>query len=315
MRSTLEVALSDGGGVVAVREHPHLRQVIRGAWSRGELRKVLHGIYAADPVAHTFAVRTRALLAADPDAILLGTSAATFHGWLDEDDDQPVLASSWRIQRHHAGFRLVRRRVPVEQIVERPLGDGGTSADGSRVSAVRATSPALTAIDLARKDGSDAIDTALRLGVDLDHLWEALAATPDRPGNERVRSILRDSTTRPWSAAEREGHRALLAQGVTGWQANLPVARDEDRIAALDIGFKQLLLGFEIDGYQTHRSHRSFLGDRLRDIELTRRGWHIVRMSASWVFDDPGLFASTVAMLVGQRALILGLDPSRWLGG
>lgn len=312
MRTRLEEALREGSGIVALQEWPDLAPMIRAARERDELTMVMRGIYAATAVARSFSVRLQALSVADPDAILVSSSAAVAHGWLEPEDGLTVFAASRRLQTPRPGFRFTRSSVPHDEVVQYESG----AAEGARdlTARLRATSPALTALDLAKRDGSDAIDTALRQGVELDALWSALATIPRRAGNEALRTLLAQSRSRPWSAAERAGHLALNEHPVNEWRANRPVPRDDGNIAVLDVAFKELRLGIEIDGYEHHHSHESFVSDRLRDVELAMRGWHIVRMSAGWVLDAPDRFALSVAGLVRQRAALMGHDPATWLG-
>lgn len=297
----LEQALRDGAGIVVARSQPRLGWALRAAKARGEVVAVWPGIYAATAAAADFRIKVLALVTADPDAILVGPSAEVALGWRTPEPGENVTASSRRLQTARVGFTLVRRRIAPDDVIEWTAGDGTAPTRPG----VRLTSPALTAVDLARERGSDAIDHALRRGVTLAQLADIL----DRyrlPGNAELRRILRDSRDEPWSAAERIGQRALRAAGITGWVANRAVARAPGRFAHPDIAFEALLLAIEIDGYEHHGTRVAFHGDRERDLDLAALGWQVVRVAASWVMGHPDEFAAAVRGLVAIRATLLG---------
>jgi hypothetical protein len=111
------------------------------------------------------------------------------------------------------GYSFSRRRILEELIAVR----GG----------LRYTVPALTAIELATFECSDGIDIALRVrAATLAGMYEALQMTPHRAGNLEKLSLLIDSRSEPWSAAERLSHRLLRSTRITGWETNLPVHID-----------------------------------------------------------------------------------------
>lgn len=122
-----------------------------------------------------------------------------------------------------------------------------------------------------------------------------------------LRQQLHESRDEPWSAAERAGHLGLHEQAVTGWVANLRVKRPTGPVAFIDIAFEAICLAIEIDGYAHHGNPISFEGDRLRDLDLWLTGWAVVRVSATWVLEDPKRFAQCVMQLATRRALELGV--------
>ncbi len=291
--------------MVVGRNHPQLAWHIRAARQRGELVAVLRGIYTTPSHAAGFGVKVLALLIADPDAILLERSAAVALGWREPEPGEELVAASRRIQSKPRGYRLTRRRIHPED-VHTALDPFGPAATGAAGPAVRCTSPALTAVDLARGGDGASLDDALRRRVPLRALWAALLRHPTR-GNHTVRALLHDSRDEPWSPAERAGHVALRACGVTGWSANLPVERSPGVFAQLDVAFGSLSLGIEIDGYAHHGSRSAFEADRARDVDLGRHGWQVVRVAAAWVLHHPAEFAAFVSTMVRQRALLLGV--------
>lgn len=304
VKEALAQALVDGSGVLVGRSHPHLAWPLRVARQRGELVTVLRGIYTTPVRAADFAVRVLALMVADPDAILLERSAAVVLGWRDPDPGEEVVAASRRIQSAPRGYRLTRRRIHPDDL--HTVIDGSAPATpGTPALAVRCSSAALTAVDLARGGDGAPLDDALRRRIPLADLWAALLRHPTR-GSREVRALLHESRDEPWSPAERAGHRALRSRGLGGWAANLTVERTPGRVAQLDVAFAALRLGVEIDGYAHHGSRAAFEADRARDVDLNLRGWHVVRVAAAWVLHHPGEFAAFIETVVRQRADLLG---------
>lgn len=292
MHPSLTAALKDARGVVSRRELPGLASQIDWAIRRGELVRVLNGVYALPGDAATLPIRARAVCLADPDAVVYGHAAAVLHGWLPGNDCRSMEAASARLRPTQ--WLVVRRRsIP--------------RAYTRRVDGVRFTSRALTAVDLIPEFGPGVVDEALRRRVRLDELWSALAASPNRPGNAKRREVLTDSRDRPWSPAERAAHQALRAAGIRGWRANHPViaAPEDPPIAALDIALVHLLLAIEVDGAKHHDRPDAFVHDRLRDERLALLGWQVVRFPARRVLTDPEGFAAAVAGIIHVRERLI----------
>lgn len=286
MDARIAAVLAAGRGSVRRADHPDLEHAFDDAVRSGALVAPFRGVYVRAQEAVSLGVRARALAAADPDAVIRAPAAAHLIGWPGVPDPGVLTASSLRLGSR-PGFRLDRRRVPSELT--------------RRWEGLRLTSRALTALDLVETLGPQAIDDALRLGVRLDQLRDAVTRLPQRAGNTRLRAILHDSRDRPWSEAERAAHRALRASGVTGWVANHVVCLDRDTDAVLDIAFRWLRLAIEVDGYTHHATHPAFGRDRQRDARLAALGWQVVRFPASAVLADPDAFAASVRELVAMR--------------
>jgi len=283
----LEEELAGNGGVISRAALPALGGQIDWALRSGQLVRVLPGVHARPDEASGFAVRTRAVALADPDAIIAGHAAAVLHDWLVADGD-PIEVATARL-RSRDWLLATRRTVPAWLT--------------RRVGLVRCTSRALTTVDLIPECGPAIVDEALRRRVRLDDLRAALAATPNRPGNALRRSVLDDARDQPWSYAERVAHCALREAGVGGWVANHPVIDSPDGppLAVLDIAMVALRLGFEIDGAEYHDRPDAFVANRLRDERLAVLGWQMVRFAVRRVLADPPGFANSVRMIAEMR--------------
>lgn len=293
MDDELRDTLRAGGGIIVGRRHPRLRHAIRTARERGHLRAVLRGIYAQSEHAGTFSIRVLALLTADPDAVLVGRSAAVAHGMVPVREDDPVDAASARLQGDRPGFRLSRRRIPLVHV--------------RTVGGVQVTSRDLTTLDLARTTTPAPLTERLREGGTIARLTAVLHETRRRRGNRLLHRWLRIARAAPWSMPEYEGHAALRRRGVRGWVANprVPLPAGPTVHASPDIAFEGIKLAVEIDGYAHHSSRKSFEHDRERDLALTRLGWHVVRVTAAQVLAAPDAFATLVAELVTVRRLFV----------
>jgi very-short-patch-repair endonuclease len=259
-------------GVIARREHPVLDTTMRYLVRRGELTRVLPGIYAAADQAESLTTRVRALRRFDPDAILVSKVAARLSFWPELRVD--VIECAVRHSRaRQPGYCFTRRRIPPELVVSR--------------AGLRLTSPALTALDLCATVGGEAIDQALRTrATTLAHLLRAMELTAARVGNPSRRQLLLDSRAEPWSEAERSIHRLMRAAGITGWEANKPVVL-RDLTFYVDIIFRKLKLVIEIDGRLYHTGAEVFETDRRRQNLLVLDGWCVLRFTWTMIEEHP----------------------------
>ncbi|HKX15259.1 MAG TPA: DUF559 domain-containing protein, partial [Propionibacteriaceae bacterium] len=259
-------------GVIARREHPELDTTLRYLVRRGDLARVLPGVYAAADQAMSLTSRVRALNRFDPDAIFVGAVAARMSFWPDLRVDR-IECAVRHSRARQPGFEFTRRNVPSELVVSR--------------SGLRLTSPALTALDLCATAGGEAIDQALRTrATTLAHLQRAMELTAARVGNRTRRQLLLDSSAEPWSEAERSIHRLLRAAGITGWEANKPVVL-RDLTFYVDIIFRKLKLVIEIDGRLYHTAAEVFETDRRRQNLLVLDGWCVLRFTWAMIEEHP----------------------------
>jgi very-short-patch-repair endonuclease len=259
-------------GVITRRKHPELDASLRYLAGKGDLTRVLPGVYISAAAALTVRVRIAALMAYDPDAILTEAAAASVSFWPDIAVEQVTCAGRHR-REPQPGYNFSRRVIPAELIVER--------------SGLRYTAPALTALDLCGTVGGDAIDQALRSRrTTLNHFHRAMRLTADRVGNPLRRDLLLDSRDEPWSAAERLLHRLLRSAGITGWKANQPVVVD-GLTYYIDVLFRDVRLVVEIDGREYHSAKDAFETDRWRQNVLVLEGWCVLRFTWAMVKERP----------------------------
>lgn len=272
--NSAEIArLLDQDGVISRRAHPELEAALRRLARRGDLVRVLPGVYASARSAGATRVRIAALMAYDLDAVLTEAAAASVSFWPSIKVETVTCAVRHR-REPQRGFVFARRVIPPELV--------------SESSGLRHTSVALTALDLCESRGGDAIDRALRLRrTTLRHLHRALELTPARDGNRVRRELLLDSRDEPWSAAERVLHRLLRAAGITGWKANRSLVVDGATYYpdALFSGPVRLLI--EVDGREYHSGAEAFESDRWRQNLLILDGWCVLRFTWRMLEERP----------------------------
>ena len=259
-------------GVITLRQHPELAGAIRWLARRGDLQTVLPGVYAPPHTATAIDTRIRALMAWDPNTVLVEAAAARVSFW--PTIRVPMITCALKHHRQaQDGFRFSRRQLPAELVV---------SSAG-----LCFTSPALTALDLCDSLGGDAIDEALRArATTLRHLHRALDLTRARVGNPERRRLLLDSKDEPWSAPERKFHRLLRAAGITAWKANRPLVIGGS-LFFIDVAFRHVKLAIEIDGRLYHNDSEVFETDRWRQNLLILDGWCVLRFTRAMIDDRP----------------------------
>lgn len=285
MNPELAALLTDG--VASAREHPHLARALNSCAFRGELIRLLPGIYAA-PDHDDRATRLQAVCAYRQSLVITRRDAAALTWWPEIECGEDIDVASPAEIKTGKGFRFEQRLI-------RP--DLTTRRFGLNV-----TSPELTVLDLIVDLGASAIDESLRRrAVTLPRLRRALLLTPGRRGNRLRRELLEDSRDAPWSTLEREAHRMLRAAGLTGWSTNYRVDLGTDTFF-LDIAIPAVRLGIELDGASYHDTDDAFHLDRRRDRALSRAGWQIIRFTAKSLDE----LVETIESLIHQRRRLLG---------
>lgn len=225
-------------------------------------------------------MRLRAAMVWDPDAVVVGRTAAAAQFW----PGLPTLATDLAVTGHHwqrsaPGFRLTKRRIPPDWVSHGP---------------VRYTAPALTAVDLCLELGDEVIERALRSRRATPALLrDALQAAPYRAGNRLRRQAILDSAGNPWSYAERLGQRRLREAGIRGWRGN-PKLLIAGKVYYPDIAFDEARLVAEIDGYAYHGDPSAFQRDRTRHNEFVLAGWTVLQFTVDDVERTDGWFAAHI---------------------
>ena len=284
--SEVDFFLRRGGGLISRRDHPSLANTIAWLVRQGKLVPLLPGVYAQPELARNVEILMRAVSHRHPDAVVFGGAAARVSFWPDAPMGTVDVAASTRVASR-PGYRLSRRRIPPELVVER--------------AGLRYTAPALTAIDLATFQCADAIDVAHRTrAATLEGMYEALRLTPNRAGNQERLKLIIDSRNEPWSAAERLAHRILRAAGLTGWETNLPVFL-EGSLYFIDIAFPHIKLAIEIDGRRHQEDQDLFESDRWRQNALVANGWRVLRFTWTMLKEHPEIVVAAIVQAIALK--------------
>lgn len=276
-------SLVDREGVIARADHPELQGAIGRLLRSGELVAVMPGIYTARTTAQDRRVRLLALATRQPDAVLIGRTAAQLTYWRKLPADEVTYALPHKCTRQ-PGFLPSRRRVPPELVMSR----GG----------LRLTVPALTAIDLCAEVGGESIDRALLTRTaTLAGLHHALELSGGRRGNQDRRALLLDSRDEPWSEAERLAHRMLRDARISGWKSNWPVTLDGS-LYYLDVAFPGRRVVVEIDGRLHETDEDLFESDRWRQNALVLDGWLVLRFTWRMLTQRPDAVLDAVRRIL-----------------
>lgn len=275
----LEAILQAHDGLLVTRQHRPLASTL-SRWVRaGRLVELVPGVLAAPGSVDDPMARIRAVALWAPSGTFCGDAAARLTLWPAHEVDQIEVALSTTRRRVPPGVRLTQRQLQPELVVDQ---------DGFRV-----TTPVLTAVDLADRDGGELIDDLLRRKkAPVESFAAVLAACPHRAGNSARRRVVVRSRTKPWSRAEREYHDLLDRHRVVGWVANKRVELEGVEYW-LDIAFERERLAVEVDGFDHHSSWQAFQDDRRRQNHLVAHGWRVLRFT--WVMlDEPEYVIATI---------------------
>ncbi|MEO6120755.1 MAG: hypothetical protein ABIW46_07805 [Acidimicrobiales bacterium] len=162
------------------------------------------------------------------------------------------------------------------------------TSDVTRLHTMAITAPARTVVDgcgLIPALGRAVDDLLRRNVVTVRQLLRCVAAVP-ASGRRRIRPmrvVLADRV----AGYDPGGSDAELDVMRTIRGAGLPLPRQRHRVRLegptyeLDFAYPELGVGLEFDGWEYHRSRRSFDYDRLRRNTLQRHGWSIFNLTSA----------------------------------
>ena len=203
--------------------------------------------------------------------VLAGFSASALHGskWIDPTLPAAIIDTN---RRPAAGVQIWEERIEADEIAV--------------VSGTRVSTPARTALDLARRYPADtaiaAID-ALAQAVelkpaDIDLLVERYTG---RRGMKRARASLELIDSGAQSPKESWLRLLLMRAGFPRPQTQIPVRNEWGWAEAyLDMGWEDIKVAVEYDGDQHRSSRYQYVKDIRRLEMLARYGWTVVRVIA-----------------------------------
>jgi hypothetical protein len=236
------------------------------------------------------------LLLGGPEAVLTSYTAAFLHGCSAADSGTVHLLAPYERQVHRRADLIMHQGTfDKRDVVER---------NGLRVlvlevaiATLLCTAPRATA--LACTDQAMAglpLESRAEFVAEVDH---RIRQRPDPRGQCRAAVLLDLATGIPESPAE---SRLLLEMYDAGFpipQPQLPV-RDLDghERYRLDFAWPEPMIGLEYDGHAAHAERADL--DAMRDADLQKRGWIVIRASAEDLH-DPGRVKLAVSTAFARR--------------
>lgn len=242
-------------------------RAIRGALADGAITRIAKGVYAIPPAGDPLAA------ARAQGGVVSHLSAAVLHRFaVLELPDKPQITVP---RGQH------RRMSPLD--CDLHWADDVPS-DG------RCTGKLRTVLDCARTlhfaAALTVADSALRLGALDRSQLKVAAAELSGPGSRRARRVAAAADGRAESALESALRSLLIEAGIEGFEPQV-VVQDEGFSARIDLGHRELLIALEADSFAHHGTRKALTRDCRRHVNLTVRGWRLLRFSWEDVMFDP----------------------------
>lgn len=287
-------------GLVARRQILELGMTeaeIENRLSGGHWERVHAGVYKLGVAQLDWDQRLMAAtLAAGPGAVVSHRAAAVL--WrLDGIESAPV-----EITIPHT--REARRQEVICHRARSLSDDDVTKLRGIPVTAV-----ARTLVDLGRFCGERAVEkameSALRRRVASHSALAAYAAgiDPRVPGVSILRALLqvRQPGRAAGSGSEVDLERALRAVGVPRPVRQFELKLPGGAVAVIDKAWPEALLGLEVDGFDPHAGRLDHAADLVRQNEILKLGWLLLRYSGSQVEANAVAIAREVLAVLVSR--------------
>lgn len=273
MRAELEQLLIDQHGVATSGQILALisRRTFESELRTGALQRIWQGIYCRGEPDDSLRLRGLDLTCGTMVATCLGTAAA-MHGFdTEEPADLHVL--------NPPGCRL---RSADGLVVHRRDGAPLVRVDGRR-----ATSPAWTAVEVARSlrrpRALATLDAALRSGTcSRADIWRAAIEQAGRRGIVAVRNLIALADPRAESPMESEARLAMLDGGLPTPELQYEVIDGNGELRRLDFAWPEYRVAVEYDGMDWHSGPDAMKRDRRRQAALRDIDW----VAMAIVFED-----------------------------
>lgn len=257
---------------------------VRGRIDRGQLWRPFNDTYLSAAAARQLPhARLRALLVRLPPAALIcRQSAALLHGFGDfivkpVDDRVHVLLPAGVSRPRLRGVIVHETALPAEPFL---------------VDGVACTSPARTAVDLARAsvrmDALPVLDGALRVAhCELDDLASEIALHSGLPGVVKLRALLQLADTGAQCRQESQLRLIAMDGGLPRPQTQIKIL-DGSFITryVIDLGWEESRVGAEYDG-RSHLTAKRAQHDRERHNWLAAQGWRMRYFTAVDIYRRP----------------------------
>ncbi|WP_111512478.1 hypothetical protein [Mycobacterium kyogaense] len=263
---------AQGGVATSAQILQHLtRRRFEKLINTGVLERLWQGIYCIGEPTDPLRLRGLDLSCGRPVAVCLATAAAMFGFDTEQPAELHVLDPPGCGLRDAEGL-IVHRR------------DGAPLV---RVDGRRATSPAWTAVEVARglrrPRALATLDAALRSGTcTRADMWRAAIEQKGRRGIVAVRDLLALADSRAESPMESEARLAMLDGGLPVPELQYEIVDGNGDLRRLDFAWPGCKLAAEYDGVAWHSGPEAMIDDRRRANALADVDWTVVPI----VFDD-----------------------------
>jgi very-short-patch-repair endonuclease len=143
-----------------------------------------------------------------------------------------------------------------------------------------------------------AVNQAERTGwLNRKAIDELLQRNPRRKGTRQLRAVM--ASVSPGTRRSRSDLEIAFLALCRTYELPAPVVNGELEGIEVDMHWPGTNLVVELDCYEYHRTPQEFENDRRRDAKLKRAGYQVLRVTDTWLEDDPAGVAETVSALLG----------------
>ncbi|MET9328607.1 DUF559 domain-containing protein [Tsukamurella sp. NPDC003166] len=282
--------LADNDGVITAtqaRKCGLTPRAIGSRLARGEWIALGRGVYLVADHHFTDAARIRGAVALT-GGVADAQTALWWHGMV-EDPPLPTTVSA-PTKRH----RSPRYLAPLE-IHRRDL----LADDIEVVRGLPVTRRPLTLLDCVgvRADATTLMDRSLQTAeVTVSSLSGAVDRNAGRHGMAEARRVVEIVESDTESEAEREFAALMLAEGISGWETQLPIGRYR-----ADFTWPEEQLVVEVDGWAFHKDAVRFQRDHDKRNDFARRGLTVLAFTWHDVVYDPVSTVEAVVAVLRER--------------
>jgi hypothetical protein len=273
MDSRLQQLFDDQGGVATSGQILALvsRYHFESSLKTRTVERIWQGIYCCGEPTDELRLRGLDLAAGTSVAVCLSTAASMFGFDTEESADLHVLNPA-RHQLRPVDGLVVHRRDGAPLVM---------------VNGRRATSPAWTAIELARSQRRPralaTLDAALRSETcRRGDLAQSAREQFGRRGIVNVRELLLHADPRAESPMESEARLAMIDGGLPTPELQYEIVDGNGELRRVDFAWPEERLAVEYEGLDWHSGPEAMLRDRRRQAALHDVGWTVMPI----VFDD-----------------------------
>jgi hypothetical protein len=295
-------------------------------------------VTAAEALAHgwSYPELSRAVRRGDLHRLVSGAYVprAAWEAW--DDRARHVALARARVATREDGWALARRtaavvhgvpllgRLPAQPQLVRARGGGHASSryerlatlppgDVQQVAGLPVTTPARTAVDIARDEpfraAVVAVDGLLREGAQPEELAEVLHRSADWPGARAAAAVLAFADGRAETVLESISRVTCAALGLPVFEPQVQVWCDGELLGRVDGLWAEWGVVGEADGLVKYGDREAVLAEKARQDRLDDLGLVVVRWGWDDTFHRTGTFAAKLER-GRRRAATRTVDPA-----